>query len=136
MKALSQGGLKDIDWDAAIRIGRQHSAKLRPKSANDRWSLWKNDRRAWRLFVTAAVLEGEIAELDGWLAGACGDLQEARDRNAIRTTPGAFFRGCLARWLEYRGYCPERGGMHLVGCLQNALLVPMASYEHQLEGQT
>ena len=123
---------QDVNWESARRIANEHAPKLRPKVSGDRWNAWDNDRRAWRLLLTATVLEAELPELDGWVPAACGDLDAARDR--IRTTPGAFLRGCLARWLEYKGYCPEKAGMHLLGRLQHALLDHVAWFEQRRQG--
>jgi hypothetical protein len=122
---------QDIDWESARRIAQEQAPKLRPKAAAESWTLWLRDRRAWRLLLTAAALETELARLDGWVVAAADDVEVARA--GIRTTPGAFFRGCLARGLEHRGHCPERGGMHLLGRLQHELIDHVAWYERRRE---
>jgi len=110
---------ESVAWRPACYLAAEYSPKLAPLGAGGKYSLWKEDRRAWRLMLFAAIVEAHVPELFKWVSDAADDVEAAR--NGIRGTPGAFFRGCLATHLEYRGYCGEKEGMHLVGRLQHLL---------------
>ena len=77
-----------------------------------------------------------MPELADWVRHAAADVRDARQ--SIRTTPGAFFRGCLAMGLEYRGCCAKDEGMHLLGRLQHALTHQIRWFEcrQQLRQET